>query len=167
MQPISVACFNQEVWIRITGRGNFKCSGELKQMVQGMIGKGYYHYVLDLRSCEQLDSTFMGTITGIAQRLRQYQQAFFKVVNVSRNNQELMENLGLNQLFLIQPLSVKSELPPDLDEHCFTESAPPVPAADEKAKMQEVIVSAHEALVVVNKDNAEKFKNIFEVCSQH
>ncbi len=165
MQSISVACFSQDVWIRATGRGNFKSSGTLKQLVQEMLGKGYYRYVLDLKVCEQLDSTFMGTITGIAQRLRQYPQADFKVVNVSKSNQELMENLGLDQLFLIQPLSVKDELPPDLNACCFTESSLAIPAAEEKLKMQEVVVSAHEALMRINKENVEKFKNIFEVCS--
>jgi anti-anti-sigma factor len=167
MQPISVACFDQDVWIRVTGRGNFKCSVALKQLVQEMITKGYYHYVIDLRKCEQLDSTFMGTVTGIAQRLCQYQESQFKVVNVSQSNQELMENLGLDQLFLIQPLSMKEEFPPDLNPSCFTESSLSIPSAEEKAKVQEVIFSAHETLVAINKDNAEKFKNVFELCSQH
>ncbi len=166
MQPISIACFNQDIWIRVTGRGNFLCSAALKQIVQEMIEKEYYHYVIDLKECEQLDSTFMGTITGIAQRLRQYQQSLFKVVNVSQSNQDLMENLGLDELFCIQSLSMKHQLPPDLSPSCFTESSFYIPPAEEKEKMHEVVVSAHQSLLEVKKDNAKKFNDIIEACSK-
>ncbi len=166
MKPISIARFDQDIWIRITGRGNFKCSVAFKQLIIEMITKGYYHYIIDLRECGQLDSTFMGTMIGIAQRLRQYHQAWLRVVNVSPSNQETMENLGLDQFFLIQPLSLKEELPPDLNTSCFQESSISIPLAEEKVKLQEALVSAHQALVDLNKSNAEKFKNVFELCLQ-
>jgi anti-anti-sigma regulatory factor len=166
MQPISIACFDQDVWIRVTGRGNFLCSTALKQAVQERIDKGYYRYVIDLKECDQLDSTFMGTVTGIAQRLNQYQESLFKVVNVSQSNQELMENLGLDELFCIQPISMKYQLPPDLNSSCFTESSFSLSPSEEKSKIHEVVVAAHKSLIEANEDNAQKFKDVFEVCSE-
>lgn len=167
MQPISIACFNQDVWIRVSGRGNFQSSFALKQLVQETINKGYVRYVIDLKECDQLDSTFMGTVTGIAQRLRQYPESDFKVVNVNNSNQELMENLGLDELFSIQPLSIKQELPPDINAAFFATSSCSISPTEEKAKIQELVISAHESLMAANKGNAEKFKTVFEICSHH
>lgn len=167
MQSIFIADFNQDIWIRVTGRGNFQSSLALKQLVEKMIQKGCYRYIIDLKECEQLDSTFMGTVAGIAQRLRQYQEACLRVVNVNNSNQELMENLGLHQLFCIQPLLIKHELPPDVSASCFSESPYSIPPVKEKATIQELVISAHEALIDANIDNAEKFKNVFDLCSQH
>lgn len=162
MHPISVACFDQCVWIRITGRGDFQCSASLKELVKRMNEKGHRHYVLDLMGCHQMDSTFMGTITGIVQRLRQNNYGTMKVVNVNSNNQELMENLGLDQIFPIQPLSLGTELPPNGEEECFCQFPRAPRSENEKEEAQEVVVSAHEALVAVDKKNAEKFKDFFE-----
>lgn len=163
MASISVACFKENVWIRITGRGNFQCSGRLKELVLALIQQGHHDYILDLINCEQMDSTFMGTITGIAQRLRQSGQGSFKVVNASKSNQELMENLGLNQLFLIQSIALGNELPPSSEESCFCEPSFFINREEEKKKTQEVVLAAHEALVQADGKNAEKFKDLFEL----
>lgn len=163
MSPISVACFKENVWIRISGRGNFQCSGGLKELVLGLIQKGHRNYVIDLASCEQMDSTFMGTITGIAQRLRQNRQGTMRVVNVNQTNQDLMENLGLDQLFSIQSFSLKNELPSSSEEICFCEPSLLIDREEEKKKTQAVVLAAHQALVEVDQKNAEKFKDLFEL----
>jgi len=162
MHSISVACFDQSVWIRVTGRGNFQCSASLKELVQKMNEKGHCNYVLDLIECHQMDSTFMGTITGIIQRLRQGKKGTMKVVNVSSSNQELMENLGLDHIFPIHPLSLGRELPPSEEEHCFCEPLIEPPSEKDKKAVQEIVISAHEVLVAADKKNAEKFKDFFE-----
>jgi anti-anti-sigma factor len=163
MSPISVACFKENVWIRISGRGNFQCSGGLKELVLALLQKGHHNYVVDLISCEQMDSTFMGTITGIAQRLRQNAQGTIKVVNVNQTNQDLMENLGLDQLFSIQSVSFKKEVPPTSQEVCFCEPSLLIDREEEKKKTQAVVLAAHQALVEVDQKNAEKFKDLFEL----
>ncbi|MBX9742728.1 MAG: STAS domain-containing protein [Chthoniobacterales bacterium] len=162
MQPISVACFNKNAWIRIIGRGNFQCSSTLKELVLALIQKGYHDYVLDLINCEQMDSTFMGTITGIAQRLRKQGQGTFKVVNVSKSNQDLMENLGLDHLFLIQSLALGSELAP-VTEDLFSSPSALIEQIEDKKKTQEIVLAAHQELVTIDKNNAEKFKDLMEL----
>lgn len=162
MYPISVACFDHNVWIRVTGRGSFKCSGILKELVQKQAEKGYYNYILDLLHCEQMDSTFMGTITGLAQRLRQKKQGALKVTNVSESNQKLMENLGLDELFPIRPLSLGSEMP-KLGDECFCDPMELVKVTEDKTATQEIVISAHQALIAADQKNIEKFKDLFEV----
>lgn len=163
MEPISVACFKECVWIRIAGRGNFQCSGSLKELVLALIQQGHRHYVLDLINCEQMDSTFMGTMTGIAQRLRQNEQGTFRVVNANKSNQELLENLGLDQLFSIQSLASGNEAPPSSDENCFCAPSLFINKEEDKKKTQEIILAAHQALISVDQKNASKFKDLMEL----
>ncbi|HLB32626.1 MAG TPA: STAS domain-containing protein [Chthoniobacterales bacterium] len=112
LPSVSVATFDHNVWIRIVGRGSFKSSIDLKEWIQPIIEQRSYNYIIDLVDCEQMDSTFMGTLAGIAQRLRAKKQGVLKVINANEVNRELMESLGLDQLFSIQRLSLGRELPP-------------------------------------------------------
>jgi len=100
---VSVACFDREVWIRVEGRGNFQGCASLKKFVEAMIGRGYRLFVVDLAACEHMDSTFMGTLTGISQNLRIVGEGSLRALNVSPRNVELFENLGLNHLFSVEP----------------------------------------------------------------
>ena len=159
---VSAACFEESVWIKITGRGNFQCSPCLKTLVQTMLDQGHLAYVIDLAACEQMDSTFMGTITGIAQRLKAVPQGTLRVINTSNSNQELMENLGLHQLFSIQSLSEGVELPPSSEDDCFYEAFDGS-NENKKSVVQEAVLSAHEALVAADEANIPKFKNLLEV----
>lgn len=158
---ISAACFGQDVWVRVVGRGTFECSPELKEHVRKLIEKGYHEYIINLIDCEQMDSTFMGTIAGIAQRLRKEGKGLLKVVNANSYNQEQMENLGLDQLFSIQPLSHGKEQPPSDDCYCCCKK-PILSRESEKLARREVLISAHKALVLANQANAKKFQNFFE-----
>ena len=159
---ISVACFDKGVWIRVTGRGCFECSANLKEYVMIMIQKDYHEFVIDLINCEQMDSTFMGTITGLAQRLRQDEQGTLRVINVSEKNEQLIENLGLNHLFLLQPLSLGYESPPVGDNLRFCTAIAPC-QNDKKSLRRELLLSSHKALVAANKANAAKFQDLFEL----
>jgi anti-anti-sigma factor len=152
---VSAGCFDQDVWIRIEGRGNFQSSGSIRKFVQAMIQRGRRQFVVDLAACDHMDSTFMGTLTGISQNLRDLGQGSLTVINVAPRNVDLMENLGLNFLFgveaagptLRRPLEEEMKLMPlPLDVH-----------AD-----KDIILAAHEALIAANPSNAERFKDVLD-----
>lgn len=157
---VFIACTDENIWIRIVGRGNFQCSPCLKRVIQEQLAEGYYDYIIDLAECEQLDSTFMGTLTGIAQRLKNKKEASFRVINVNEINQQLMENLGLDQLFPIQSLAEGKESPPAIAEQKFCQITESNSAS--KKTFEETIRSAHEALITANKENAPKFQTVLE-----
>lgn len=158
---VSVACTNGNIWIKVVGRGNFQCSPCLKKIVQEQELQGHCNYTIDLGECEQLDSTFMGTLTGIAQRLKNKQEGSVRLINVSDSNKQLMENLGLDQLLLIRSLSEGKELPPSADEYVFSEVA--LASTISKNSVEETVRSAHEALVTINKENVPKFQSLLEI----
>jgi anti-sigma B factor antagonist len=152
---VSAACFENGVWIRVEGRGDFHSSGTLKQFVLSMIRRGHREFVIDLASCEHMDSTFMGTLTGIAQNLRDLGQGSLRALNVSPRNVELLENLGLSMLFEVEALAAEVRVPPRGGH-----SLHPLP---EPADMQrEIILSAHEALAEANPQNAVRFHDVLE-----
>jgi len=51
---------------------------------------------VDVRNCPVMDSTFMGTLAGIALRLREIGQGALHVTHLNNRNSDLLRNLGLD-----------------------------------------------------------------------
>jgi anti-anti-sigma regulatory factor len=156
---VSVACFDRDVWVRIEGRGNFQGSGSLKKFVHAMIQRGYRDFIIDLAACDHMDSTFMGTLTGISQNLRELGQGSLRAINVCPRNVDLLENLGLNFLFNVEPVGPELKTPAEQGAELMVL---PWEANPEK----EIILAAHEALIVANPVNASRFKDVLEYLRQ-
>lgn len=156
---VSAACFENGVWIRVEGRGDFHSSGTLKRFVRSMIQRGHREFVIDLAACEHMDSTFMGTLTGVAQNLRDLGQGSLRALNVSPRNVELLENLGLTMLFAVEALTADVQSPPRGGQSLHL-----LPATTEMQR--ELILSAHEALVEANPQNAVRFHDVLEFLKQ-
>jgi anti-sigma B factor antagonist len=144
------------VWIRVEGKGTFENSAGLKAFSEQMMEKGRRKFVVDLKNCPAMDSTFMGTLAGIAVRLRDRGEGLLWVLNRNERNSDLLEGLGLHMLF------ADSE-PPDATPF---EAAPNgeiavLPKAD-RAVTRDVMIQAHETCVQVNPANAAKFKDVLE-----
>lgn len=150
---VSVACFDREVWIHVEGRGNFQGSAPLKKFVQAMILRGYREFVVDLEACEHMDSTFMGTLTGISQNLRELGQGSLRTLNVSPRNVELFVNLGLDMLFSVEAMGGTPVKPAEAGAQLLQL---PMDAGPER----ELVLSAHQALVAANPANAERFRDV-------
>lgn len=159
-QPsILVGTANRTVWVRVEGKGSFLNSTGLKEFAKEMVNRGYRDFAVDLKNCPLMDSTFMGTLAGVALRLRELGQGQLRVVNLNERNQDLLGNLGLDQLFTIG-IEVTEPVTPD------TASEPlPVGAVDKQAQAR-TMLEAHEAVVEANPDNAAKFKDVLEYLKQ-
>ena len=153
---VLVGCVDRTVWIKVEGRGTFQNSAGLKEFVKQMIQRGYRDFVADLRDCEQMDSTFMGTLAGVALRLRELGQGGLSVVNVNDRNAGLLCSLGLDQLFHVEGPSAAQEQPQKLELH---EAALKKSGQDEQKRM---VLEAHEALVQADSSNEVKFKDVLE-----
>src|SRR3954462_7442485 len=84
------------VWIRVEGKGTFQNSPGLKEFSRQMMDRGRRDFVVDLANCPAMDSTFMGTLAGLALRLREAGNGQLWVVNRNLRNNELLEGLGLD-----------------------------------------------------------------------
>jgi anti-anti-sigma factor len=141
-----------EVWIRIEGRGSFQNSPALKDFSRRMIEEGRRHFIVDLKNCTVMDSTFMGTLAGLAIRLRETGAGELWVVNRNERNAELLAGLGLDPLFSDKPL-------PSLQA---VDCRQAVHHPGDKAATREAMHEAHAACIAVDPRNADKFKDVIE-----
>ncbi len=122
-----------------------------------MIQRGYRDFVVDLRVCEQMDSTFMGTLAGVALRLRELGQGGLRTINVNDRNAGLLSSLGLDQLFHVEGVAPAVEGPPEkLELHETTQKKA---GHDEQKRF---VLEAHEALVEADAANAVKFRDVLD-----
>ncbi len=154
---ILVGCSKKVVWVRVEGKGSFLNSAGLKEFARAMVNRGYREFVVDLRNCPVMDSTFMGTLAGIALRLREIGQGALHVTNLNERNGDLLRNLGLDQLFAIDLCGLSET----------AEAAKPLEAgAPGKQDQAQTMLEAHEALVEASPQNLTKFKDVLEYLKQ-
>jgi len=138
------------VWIRVEGRGTFQNSAGLKQFAAEMQKRGHRDFIVDLVDCELMDSTFLGTLAGLALGLGE--NGKMTVVRPNARNRGVMENLGLDRIFTVSD-HVPEPLPGQMQR---AESGALQPAR------RETIVEAHENLVAASPENAIRFKDVLE-----
>lgn len=98
---ISFAALPEDlVVVRITGRGTFHNSMELRRLADAIVSQKKVpspHFIIDLEHCITMDSTFMGVLASIG--LRQLKQTGKKLVvaNANPQNLRLLTTLGLSQ----------------------------------------------------------------------
>src|SRR5262245_12415814 len=148
------------VWIRVEGKGTFENSPGLKAFSEQMMRGGRRQFVVDLKNCPAMDTTFMGTLAGIAVRLRDCNGGGLWVLNRNERNTELLEGLGLHTLFAdSEPPTVSSGVVnnvgvPSVDR--------PLASGADKTATRDAMIHAHETCVQVNPANAAKFKDVLE-----
>src|SRR4051812_26166216 len=162
---ILVGTANRTVCVRVEGKGSFLNSTGLKEFAKEMINRGFREFAIDLKNCPVMDSTFMGTLAGIALRLRELGQGALHVINLNERNSDLLANLGLDQLFCIEARPVASPAA----AAAVAPSAAQVPlvsASPDKVTQAQTMLEAHEACVEANGANAAKFKDVLEYLKQ-
>ena len=70
-------------WLRVDGKGCFQNSISVKSAVRDRIESGVRDFVFDLDRCPMMDSTFLGTLTGVARDLRDCGGGPVTVLNVT------------------------------------------------------------------------------------
>ena len=172
MNPLSqiLVGFNEKVvCIRVHGKGTFQNSAGVKQFALAMIQRGHREFVVDLADCPVMDSTFMGTLTGIALKLRGLGSGHLHVIHPNERNAALLRGLGLDQILELADDGVAS--PDGLEHALVTTDAEPVaaPAADgagDRMRTAETMLAAHQALVDADPENLSRFKDVLEYLKQ-
>jgi len=148
------------VHIKVDCKGSFQNSPALKEFSKQMLERGYRHFVVDLQSCPVMDSTFMGTLAGIALRLREFNNGSLLVRNANERNTDLLRNLGLDNLFDVE--SKPSEQTGKVIEATELSEDRTLGRSDQAQCM----IEAHEALVDADPGNLARFKDVLEYLKQ-
>ena len=152
---ILVGVSNRTVWVRVEGKGSFSNSTGLMQFSKEMTNRGYRQFVIDLKQCPVMDSTFMGTLTGISLRLRELGSGQLCLVNLNDRNRDLLAGLGLDRFFTID-----QTLEPGAADQTLPSSA------EGRMARTETMIEAHEAVVAANPANEAKFKDVLDYLKQ-
>lgn len=149
------------VHVKVEGKGSFQISPALKEFSRQMMDRGHRIFVVDLNNCPGMDSTFMGTLAGIALGLRKLGDGSLLVCNVNDRNSHLLRNLGLNKLFEVES-KVQEAVAENPVAAAPLDAGRPVDRSDQAACM----IEAHEALVDADPENYARFKDVLEYLKQ-
>lgn len=91
---LSVSRAEDAVVIQVHGLGNMFLAPTLISFVTSEVKAGFRSFVVDLRYCDGMDSTFMGSFIELTGNV-QDAGGWFCLVNVSRENARLLKMLGV------------------------------------------------------------------------
>jgi anti-sigma B factor antagonist len=144
----------------VEGKGSFLNSGNLKEFAQEMVNRGYREFIIDLEHCAMMDSTFMGTMAGVALRLKELGHGHLYVVHCGQRSRDLLSGLGLDQIFSIHSDGAASP-------ECSSLNHPDRDAVENKKREQaQTMLEAHEALCQAAPENFLRFKDVLDYLKQ-
>ncbi len=158
---IQVGVNGKAVWVKVEGKGNFLNSGNLKDFTREMVQRGYREFVFDLENCAMMDSTFMGTMAGVALRLKELGHGHLHVVHCGQRSRELLTGLGLDQIFQIH--SNGAAIAPKTEE--LSTELPADPSVQKQQQAQQMF-DAHSALCEAAPENFSRFKDVLDYLKQ-
>lgn len=156
--PISVGVFDGFSWIRLEAKGSFQNSPALKAFCDARIAAGENRIVVDLAACPGMDSTFMGTLAGMAARLSAIEGGGLMIAEPGGRNRRSLEDLGLDFLMEIDPPAAAWRGRVDAIRNALH---PPQPSdALDRSQRSRHVLEAHENLSSINDKNARAFAGV-------
>ena len=156
----SITCgvFNGFSWIRCEGKGSFMNSPLVKAFGEARVAADESVLVVDLAGCTGMDSTFMGTLAGLASRLTGVDGGVLQVAEAEERNRRSLEDLGLDFLMQINP----DESPWKDRVEEIRSKLEPVQSMEGMDMSQRTrhVLQAHELLSDINDKNAREFDQV-------
>jgi anti-anti-sigma factor len=146
MANLQIAVSGGVVCIKITGPANFNSSPGFKKVANQLCVDAGHLLLLDLADCVTMDSTFLGVLASLSQRLEKP----IELLNPSDRIIGLLDNLGVLDFFKVgqgeNPLTANLQ------------QADTAPA--EKREMTETSLESHRLLMNINPENIPRFKDV-------
>lgn len=134
------------VLVQVIGLGNMFLAPTLHAFVESEIRAGFANFVIDLKQCDGMDSTFMGTFIGLSTAVKN-NMGWFCLVNVSDENMRLLRMLGVLHMVSIHD----GDFPAAAGEVTTL-----LPTNDPYVR-QKQIHSAHRLLLDADPENEKRF----------
>ena len=130
----------------------------MKEFGDERISAGETCLVVDLGACSGMDSTFMGTLAGMAARLSSHDNARLQIADVSARNRRSLEDLGLDFLMDVDPPEAVWR---GLMDHIRKElECPAGPVITNSLERTKHVLEAHQELAGKNDKNAQAFAGV-------
>lgn len=143
--------------VRVEGRGSFHNSMELRRLSDAMTERSPVapRFIIDLRDCVTMDSTFMGVLASIA--LRQLKTAKEKLIvaNANAQNVRLLSTLGLSQFIQVREAVSAAPLSSE-DFQCLIKA--------DQTRRERIIhmIEAHKELCEADPSNNMRFESVLK-----
>ncbi|MGH7976366.1 MAG: STAS domain-containing protein [Limisphaerales bacterium] len=147
--------------MKIAGRANFTFSPDFKALLEKLTQKGFKHFIIDLSECVLMDSTFLGVLAQFGLKMKPADtsgQAGIELLNPNARVTELLENLGVLQLFKIA--SGALQLPDD------AKASEPESTNPTQEQITRTCLEAHKTLMAVNPENIARFKDVAQFLAE-
>lgn len=143
---LQVSRAEDAVLVQVVGLGNMFLAPTLHALVESELRAGFSNFIVDLKFCSGMDSTFMGTFIGLSNLVKQ-NYGWFCLVHVSDENRRLLKMLGVMHMVSVH----EGEMP--MVEGKTTTL---FPTTDPYVR-QKQIHSAHRNLMDADPENVKRF----------
>lgn len=143
---LDVARADEAVLIEVVGLGNMFLAPSLQAFVESELRAGFVNFVIDLKKCRGMDSTFMGTFIELSAMVKK-RIGWFCLVNAADENLRLLKMLGIIHLVTIH----KGAFP------AFEGKVTSLYPTNDPYARQKQIHSAHRLLLDADPRNRERF----------
>lgn len=130
----------------------------MKSFAEARMDGGESMLVVDLVACSGMDSTFMGTMAGMASRLAAIDGGAMQVAGANERNRRSLEDLGLDFLMQINPEDAAWK--DRLEEIRSSLTPAQVAAGTDPMQRARQVLQAHEVLSDLNEKNARDFDQV-------
>jgi len=147
------------VVIRVTGRGSFHNSMEVRKLADAMTrgdGAGDTRFILDLEECVTMDSTFMGVLASIGLNQLKNVGEKLAVINVNPQNMRLLKTLGLTQFMTVRETQAGTPQVSDDEFQCLIQ--------EDASRTDRIIhmIEAHRDLCEADPSNNMRFESVLK-----
>jgi len=161
--------FDDCLWVRCASRGCFVNSPALKALADKYLERGGRNIVVDLEVCPGVDSTFMGTLAGMARKCMAA-GGCVQVASPTLRTRESMESLGLDMLLDIDPEDAAWQSDIVLRRTTLSQDDQAA-VAEERCDLSEIdrtrhVLEAHNTLRSMNRKNDETFGYVCETLEE-
>lgn len=133
-------------------------SPALKAFSLERIAAGETRLVVDLQACTGMDSTFMGTLAGMASRLSANDGAALQIADAGERNRHSLEDLGLDFLMEIDPENAVWSGSVEAIRAALKPQRPATPLG--QIQQTKHVLEAHKVLSETSEQNLRAFSNV-------
>lgn len=145
-----VSAYSDPIVVRVNGKANYLNCNSFREFIEQMLSAGRHHFLVDFENCQGMDSTFLGILAGTALELRkQNPPGGMTLCKLSERNQELITNLGLQNLLTISDEDTEAAACNAFDS-----------LKNEEVSDAKNVLKAHENLAQADKQNVAKFQDV-------
>jgi anti-sigma B factor antagonist len=146
-------------WVRIEGDATKDTAGGLRRYLSETFSSGLRNFIIDLKDCKKVDSTFIGILVGLAKQLdtEEAKEGKIRLLHANSRNSTSITKLGLHNRIDFAKNGRDFE---ELESQIGSELKPLPEEEMDKFQKSKMVLKAHEDLCDANEENEGIFSDL-------